>query len=83
MSLDELMDLAAEPRDTTTMPIPRPLNQAASRPTPAPEPVADTEPDMWDRLIADAREWLKIGDNALIAATAAVAFLLLLVVAAL
>jgi hypothetical protein len=38
---------------------------------------------MWERLVADARVWLKQGDNALIASTAAVAFLLLLVVAAL
>jgi len=90
MSLDELMDLAAEPpSDTVTAPIPAPLNPATPRPTPAPKPAAQaepavkTEPDMWERLVADAREWLKQGDNALIASTAAVAFLLLLVVAAL
>jgi len=38
---------------------------------------------MRQRLIADAKEWLKQGDNALITWTAAVACLLLLVVAAL
>jgi hypothetical protein len=84
MSLDELMDLAAEPRDTVTAPIPAtpmpaPLNPAAPRPSAK----APAEPDMRQRLIADAKEWLKQGDNALITWTAAVACLLLLVVAAL
>jgi hypothetical protein len=89
MSLDELMDLAAEPRDTVTAPIratpppatpmPAPLNPAAPRPSAK----ARAEPDMRQRLIADAKEWLKRGDNALIAWTAAIACLLLLVVAAL
>lgn len=88
MSLDELMDLAAEPRETATTtipatPMPAPLNPAAPRPTPAPQQAARTEPDIRERMIADAREWLRQGDNTLIAWTAAIACLLLLVVAAL
>ena len=111
MSLDELMDLAAEPRDTVTQPIPAtqpspaapmpaPLNPAApprptgSAQTTQPAQPAQTEPDMRQRVMSDARraydaglargrEWLKQGDNTLIALTAAVACLLLLVVAAL
>jgi hypothetical protein len=71
MSLDELMDLAAEPRsDTATMPIPaslpttpaapRPLNPAAVRPAPAPTPrttpkPVPTGPDLRERVLTDAR----------------------------
>ena len=118
MSLDELMDLAAEPRsDTATMPIrtpsrttppaPGPLNPVAARPAPArpaPAPAppprrttpapAPTGPDLRERVLADAhrayeaalersRQWLKTGDNGLIAATALVALLLIVVVASL
>lgn len=111
MSLDELMDLAAEPRaDTATMPIrtplparpplpttpaaPRPLNPAAARPAPKPPVPPTTGPDLRDQVLADARrayeaaldrgrEWLKRGDNGLIAATAMVTLLLIVVVTSL
>ena len=116
MSLDELMDLAAE---TSTVPPPPPpaappVNRPASPPRPSPAatrpapPVTPkpaparaparaperTGPDLRERMLADARrayaagldqsrEWLRKGDNGLIAATVALALLLLLVVAAL
>jgi hypothetical protein len=113
MSLDELMDLAAEPRsDAVTTPMPAPLNPATPRSTPAPAPqpapaiaapppaptsrparAVATGPDLrqrvWDDTrrvynagLARSREWLKTGDNTLIAATAGVALLLLLVLVA-
>jgi hypothetical protein len=98
MSLDELMDLAADsPGETATMPIPkplpttpaapRPLNPAAGRPTPAPQravaPVLADARRAYDASLERARSWLKEADNGLIAATALIAVLLLVVVAAL
>ena len=128
MSLDELMDLASEPKarpasDTATVPIrpprpttptttaaPGPLNPAGPRPTPlaaevtrrpapAPAPAATSKPakagpDIRERVLADAhrayeagmarsRVWLKKGDNTLIVATAGIALLLLVIIAAL
>ena len=70
---------------------PQPVQSA--QPAHPAQPVR-TEPDLRDRVMTDARrvydaglahgrEWLKRGDNALIAWTVAVALLLLLVVAAL
>jgi len=127
MSLDELMDLAAEtstpappqpdrpaatspqpppPPPAATSPQPPPPPPAASRPAMprrpapaaaaarAPAPAVPAGPDLRQRVITDARrayvagvdrgrEWLREGDNGLIAATVALALLLLLVVAAL
>ena len=115
MSLDELMDLAAETstpappqpdRPAATSPQPPPPPPAASRPAMprrpapaaaaarAPAPAVPAGPDLRQRVITDARrayvagvdrgrEWLREGDNGLIAATVALALLLLLVVAAL
>ena len=114
LSLDELMDLAAEPRDDTATqqittppaappaapavtPAPAPLNPAARQPiarpvAPAAAAPAAAGPDLRQRVMTDARqaydaglargrEWIKQGDNGLIAATLVAALLLLLVVA--
>src|SRR3954454_522602 len=67
MSLDELMDLAAESgSEATTQPIrttpvtpsaPAPLNPAAAtrpKPAPAPRPVR-SQPDLRERIMVDAR----------------------------
>src|SRR4051812_42895163 len=73
----------------TTPAAPRPLNPAASRPTPAPAPQPAVAPVLadvrriYDAVLARARLWLKEADNGLIAATALIAVLLLVVVATL
>jgi len=101
MSLDELMDLAAEPSTAPTVqihrptaptsgptPVPAPLNPASPKPTPAAQPpiavASRLEPvlDEAREILVTARQWLGRGDNGLIAATALVALLLLVVVTA-
>jgi hypothetical protein len=86
MPLDELMDLAAAPTPTPTpTPTPAPLNPAAPRPAPQPR-VARTSSyltsvrDLGRQLTSTTQRWLRHGDNGLIAATTAIAVLLLVVV---
>lgn len=107
LSLDELMDLAAEPsssaptvqirrpeaatRPATPTPTPAPahLNPAAPKPAPATQPpvaiASRLEPlrEEARKFLVTAQQWLRRGDNGLIAGTALVALLLIVVVASL
>lgn len=83
---------AAPPAAPAVTPAPAPLNPAARQPIARPVAAAAAGPDLRQRVMTDARqaydaglargrEWIKQGDNGLIAATLVAALLLLLVVA--
>jgi hypothetical protein len=87
------LDLTQPPQRMQPEPAARPQHQDRPERPPRPQPRIAADPDLRERVMADARraydaalahakEWLKAGDNGLITATLVVTLLLLLVVAA-